>query len=72
MKTIMRAMMYCTLAAVTVAHGQGAQDIKRGSALPQSTAAFYPVDDENPLHARLDALASQGLNRVITDRRYLH
>jgi len=67
-----RVMMHCTFAAVAVAHGQVAQDTKAGSALPESTNLFHPVDDGNPLHARLDALASQGLDKVITDRRYIH
>ena len=72
MKTLIRAVMHCTLAAVTVAHGQDPQDTKAGIALPESVAPFHAVDDENPLHARLDALASQGLDKVIKDRRYIH
>lgn len=72
MKTIMRLMMHCTLAAVAVAHGQAAQDPKGGSALPQSTAAFHAVDDQDPLHARLDVLASRTIDAVIKDRRYIH
>ena len=72
MKTIIRAVIHCTLGAVAVARGAAAQDTKGGSALPQAKAAFYPVDDRNPLHARLDDLASQGFSTVITDRRYFH
>jgi hypothetical protein len=68
----MRAMMHCTLAAVAVARGEAAQDTKVGNALPESTAPFHAVHDENPLHARLDALASQGQDKVIKDRRYIH
>jgi hypothetical protein len=71
-KTIMRVMMHSTLAAVAVAHGQAAQDPKGGSPLPQSTAAFHAVDGRNPLHARLDALASRGIDTVIKNRRYIH
>ena len=73
MKTLMRVMMHCTLAAVAAAHGQAKQDTKNGdSALPQSTAAFHAVDDRNPLHARLDALAARDIDTVIKDRRYIH
>ena len=66
------AMMHCTLAAVAAAHGQAAQDTKGGDVLPQSTAAFHAVDDRNPLRARLDDLASRGIDSVIKDRRYIH
>jgi amidohydrolase len=71
-KTSLRVMMHCTLAAVAVAHGQASQDTTGGSALPQATAAFHAVDARNPLHARLDALASRGFDAVIKDRRYIH
>jgi amidohydrolase len=71
-KTFTRVMMHCTLAAVAAAHGQAAQDTNGGSALPQSTAVFRAVDDGNPLHARLDAVASRGIDTVIKDRRYIH
>jgi amidohydrolase len=72
MNAFTRAMMHCTLAAVTVAHGQAAQDSKGADALPQSSAAFRAVDDRNPLHARLDDLASRGIDAVIKDRRHIH
>jgi amidohydrolase len=65
-------MLHCTLATLAIAHGQARQDTREGSALPESTAPFQAVDDENPLHARLDALASQGLDKVIKDRRHIH
>ena len=71
-KTFTRVMMHCTLAAVAAAHGQAAQDTNGGGALPQSTAVFQAVDDRNPLHARLDAVASRGIDSVIKDRRYIH
>jgi len=71
-KTFMRAMLCCTLTAVAAASAQDSQGTKGGSALPQATAAFHAVDAHNPLHARLDALASRDIDTVIKDRRYIH
>ena len=72
MNAFMRATMHCTLAAVATAQGQAAQDTKGGDHLPQSTAVYHAVDDRHPLHARLDDLASRGIDAVIKDRRYIH
>src|SRR5579863_1325887 len=65
-------MMHCTLAAVTVAYGQPAQDTKSGNPMPQSTAAFHAVDATNPLYARVDAFADRVADAAIKDRRYIH
>jgi amidohydrolase len=62
----------CALASASVAYGLAAPEARATNALPQSTAAFHTVDDRNPLHARLDALASQGTGTVIKNRRYIH
>lgn len=72
MKTVMRVMMHWTLITVIVAYGQPGQDSKAESPMPQSTAAFHAVDDQNPLHARLDAMASQAIGTIIKNRRYIH
>jgi hypothetical protein len=69
-KASMRAL-YCALAAVATAHADAPLDTEGSGALPQSTAAFNAVDDGNPLHARLDALASPGIYVVIKDRRHI-
>jgi amidohydrolase len=72
MKIISRLTMHCTLAAAAVAYGQAAPDTQSASALPQSTSAVHAVDDGNPLHARIDALASQVSDSAIRDRRHIH
>ena len=72
MNAFIRATMHCTLAALATAQGQAAQDTKGGDHLPQSTAVYHAVDDRHPLHARLDDLASRGIDAVIKDRRYIH
>jgi hypothetical protein len=69
-KTSMRAL-YCALAAVATAHADAPLDTEGSGAPPQSTAAFNAVDDGNPLHARLDALASPVIYVVIKDRRHI-
>jgi amidohydrolase len=72
MKIIVRVMMYCAVAVAVSACGQAAQESNGRQVLPQSAAAFHAVDDRNPLHMRLDALASQGLDGVIAHRRHIH
>ena len=72
MNPFMRAMLYCTLTAVAAARGQASPGATGGTALPQAAAPYHAVDAQNPLHARLDALASRDIDTVIKERRYIH